>query len=451
MSVILIKVLQFFVSLSLLVMIHEFGHYIAARIFKIRVEKFYLFFNPWFSLYKRKIGDTTYGVGWLPLGGYVSLSGMIDESMNTEQMKQAPQPWEFRTKPAWQRLIVMLAGVFMNVVLAMFIYAGILFTWGEKYLDNANVKYGYEFSAAGEELGFEDGDRIVSIDGEKIVDANNIGRMLLISDGDRKVDIIRHGEPMNLTIPLNKLVAMRENESYKGLYAPIVAPFIVDSTTTESAALAGFRSGDQIVAVGDKELYSGKLIREELANYKDREANIVVLRYQTDELGKKIAVRDTLTTTIDNEGLIGIYLQEPEYVGETHIEYGFFESIPAGIQLAGKEIASYWNQLKMIVNPDTKLYKEVGGFLSIGGVFPDTWDWQNFWSITALISIMLAVMNLLPIPGLDGGHALFTLWEIITRRKPSDKFMEVMQWIGLFLLFALLIYANGNDILKLFS
>lgn len=451
MSVILIKVLQFFVSLSLLVMIHEFGHYIAARIFKIRVEKFYLFFNPWFSIYKRKIGDTTYGVGWLPLGGYVSLSGMIDESMNVEQMKQEPQPWEFRTKPAWQRLIVMLAGVFMNVILAMIIYSGILFTWGEQYLDNANVKYGYEFSAAGEELGFEDGDRIISIDNEVIGDANSIGRMLLISDGDRKVDIVRHGEPMTITVTLDKLVAMRESGSYVGLYNPIVAPFIVDSTSSESAAMAGFRHGDQIVAVGDKPIYSGELIREELTNYKDKEANIVVLRHETDELGKSIAVRDTLTTRINDKGQIGVILQPVDAVGLTHIEYGFFESIPAGIKLASKEIASYWNQLKMIVNPDTKLYKEVGGFLSIGNVFPDTWDWRRFWSITALISIMLAVMNLLPIPGLDGGHALFTLYEIITRRKPSDKFMEVMQWIGLFLLFALLIYANGNDIFKLFS
>ena len=451
MSVILIKVIQFFVSLSLLVMIHEFGHYIAARIFKIRVEKFYLFFNPWFSIYKRKIGDTTYGVGWLPLGGYVSLSGMIDESMNVEQMKQKPQPWEFRTKPAWQRLIVMLAGVFMNVILAMFIYACMLFTWGEEYLDNNNVKYGYEFSAAGEELGFEDGDRIVSIDGKQIVNANNIGTQLLIADNDRNVEIIRHGEVMTLSIPLDKLVDMRESESYRGLYNPIVAPLIVDSASTESASMAGFRRGDQIVGVGDKAIYSGELIRDELANYKDQDVDIVVLRYQTDSLGQRLAMRETLTTHINSEGQIGVALQPVEEIKLTHIEYGFFESIPAGIKLAGKEIASYWNQLKMIVNPDTKLYKEVGGFLSIGGVFPDTWDWRDFWRITALISIMLAVMNLLPIPGLDGGHALFTIWEIITRRKPSDKFMEVMQWIGLILLFALLIYANGNDIFKLFK
>ncbi len=447
MSVILIKVLQFFVSLSLLVMIHEFGHYITARIFKIRVEKFYLFFNPWFSLYKRKIGDTTYGVGWLPLGGYVSLSGMIDESMNTEQMQQEPQPWEFRTKPAWQRLIVMLAGVFMNVILAMIIYSGMLFTWGETYLDNANVKYGYEFSEAGEKLGFEDGDKIVSIDGKTIGDTQNIGMQLLISDNERKVEIIRHNEPQTLTISLDKLVAMRENDGYKGLYTAIEEPYIVEEVINEVGIDGGFRQGDQIIAVGDKALYSGENISEELLAHKGEEVAITVLRYE-----EGAPVRDTLTTTLSNEGMIAnVKFQAVDSIDMTHIEYGFFEAIPAGIMVAGKEIASYWEQLKMIVDPDTKLYKEVGGFLSIGSIFPDTWDWYSFWRITALLSIMLAVMNLLPIPGLDGGHALFTLWEIITRRKPSDKFLEVMQWIGLIILFALLIYANGNDIFKLFS
>ena len=451
MSVILIKVIQFFVSLSLLVMIHEFGHYIAARIFKIRVEKFYIFFNPWFTPYKKKIGNTEYGVGWLPLGGYVSLAGMIDESMNTEQMKLPPQPWEFRTKPAWQRLIVMVAGVFMNVVLAMIIYSGMLFTWGESYLHNDNVVHGYTFSDAGKELGFEDRDRILSIDGQKIGDAQEIGYNLLIADEDRTVELVRNNDTIRMDIPLEKLVAMRESGNYKGMYSPIVSPFIVEKPTFDSAVEAGYQRGDQIVAVGDKRLYSGELIRTELMEHKGESVDITVLRYQADSLGKMAATEVVIPTAINDEGLIGIELQSVEDVTPTHKEYGFFESIPAGIMMAGQEIASYWEQLKMIVNPDTKLYKEVGGFLSIGGVFPDTWDWYSFWRITALISIMLAVMNLLPIPGLDGGHALFTLWELITRRKPSDKFMEVMQWIGLFILFALLIYANGNDIIKLFS
>lgn len=451
MSVILIKVIQFFVSLSLLVMIHEFGHYIAARIFKIRVEKFYIFFNPWFTLYKKKIGETEYGVGWLPLGGYVSLAGMIDESMNTEQMKLPPQPWEFRTKPAWQRLIVMVAGVFMNVVLAMIIYSGMLFTWGESYLHNDSAVHGYAFSDAGKALGFKDRDRILSIDGEKIGDAQEIGYNLLIADEDRTVELVRDRDTIRMDIPLAKLVAMRESGNYKGMYSPIVSPLIVEKPTFDSAVEAGYQRGDQIVAVGDKRLYSGELIRTELMEHKGKSVDITVLRYQADSLGKMAATEVVIPTAIDDKGRIGVELQSVEDVKPTHKEYGFFESIPAGIKMAGQEIASYWEQLKMIVNPDTKLYKEVGGFLSIGGVFPDTWDWYSFWRITALISIMLAVMNLLPIPGLDGGHALFTLWELITRRKPSDKFMEIMQWIGLFILFALLIYANGNDIIKLFS
>ena len=451
MSVILIKVIQFFVSLSLLVMIHEFGHYIAARIFKIRVEKFYIFFNPWFTLYKKKIGETEYGVGWLPLGGYVSLAGMIDESMNTEQMKLPPQPWEFRTKPAWQRLIVMVAGVFMNVVLAMIIYSGMLFTWGESYLHNDSAVHGYAFSDAGKELGFKDRDRILSIDGEKIGDAQEIGYNLLIADEDRTVELVRDRDTIRMDIPLSKLVAMRESGNYKGMYSPIVSPLIVEKPTFDSAVEAGYQRGDQIVAVGEKRLYSGELIHTELMEHKGKSVDITVLRYEADSLGKMAATEVVIPTAIDGEGRIGVELQSVEDVEPTHKEYGFFESIPAGIKMAGQEIASYWEQLKMIVNPDTKLYKEVGGFLSIGGVFPDTWDWYSFWRITALISIMLAVMNLLPIPGLDGGHALFTLWELITRRKPSDKFMEIMQWIGLFILFALLIYANGNDIIKLFS
>ena len=452
MSIFLIKLLQFVISLSLLVMIHEFGHYIAARIFKIRVEKFYIFFNPWFTPYKKKIGETEYGVGWLPLGGYVSLSGMIDESMNVEQMKQAPQPWEFRTKPAWQRLIVMLAGVIMNVVLAMFIYAGILFTWGEDYLENKNVVHGYAFNDAAKELGFENGDRILAVDGQSIGNAEEIGYQLLVADDDRTVTLVRNRDTIDLVIPLEKLVAMRESGGYQGMYTPIMEPMIVDMVDSERAKVAGYMPGDQIIAVGDRELRSGKLIREELAKHKSDSVNVTVLRYCRDTVSNKdVAQSVVLPTAIDHEGMIGLRLEEPAPVVGTHIEYGFFESIPAGVKLAGKEIASYWNQLKMIVNPDTKLYKEVGGFLSIGGVFPETWDWYRFWSITALISIMLAVMNLLPIPGLDGGHALFTLWEIITRRKPSDKFMEIMQWIGLVLLLILLVYANGNDIIKLFQ
>ncbi|MBQ4499024.1 MAG: RIP metalloprotease RseP [Alistipes sp.] len=450
MSVILIKILQFVVSLSLLVMIHEFGHYIAARIFKIRVEKFYIFFNPWFTLYKRKIGNTEYGIGWLPLGGYVSLSGMIDESMNLEQMKQEPQPWEFRTKPAWQRLIVMLAGVMMNVILAIVIYSGMLYAWGESYYLNDNMINGYAFNEEGHKLGFEDGDRILSIDGKHIGKVNEIGSMLLIADDTRHVEVLRAGDTVEFDIPLERLVDMRESGGYKGLYQEY-APFIVENVISESAIAAGYLPGDRIVAIDNQKVANFVEGMNQLSTIKNRSVNIEVERIMTDSLGVSSKQLVTLHTPIGEDSRIGIERAIITPAEITHVEYGFFESIPAGIKRAGNEISSYWDQLKMIVNPDTKLYKEVGGFIAIGNVFPEAWDWQSFWSITALISIMLAVMNLLPIPGLDGGHALFTLWEIITRRKPSDKFMEVMQWIGLALLLALLVYANGNDILKLFN
>ena len=438
MEAILIKALQFFASLSLLVMIHEFGHYITARIFKIRVEKFYIFFNPWFSLYKRKIGETEYGIGWLPLGGYVSLAGMIDESMDLEQMKQEPQPWEFRTKPAWQRLIVMLAGITMNVLLAMGIYSAMLYTWGENYYHNDDMVYGYSFNEAGESLGFVDGDKIISIDGESIGNVREIDKKLIIADDNRSVVVERGGEQVTLTLPLEELVAMRENGSIIGFYQPII-PFIIEEVVMDSAKDSGLLANDEIIAINDThvdDFFAGK---ELLAKAAGRNAEIDIVRNATDTL--------RLTAPINAEGQIGVNVK---MIAPRSVEYGLFESIPAGIRRTGSEIASYWDQLKMIVNPKTKSYKEVGGFIAIGNIFPSEWNWQSFWSLTALLSVILAIMNILPIPGLDGGHALFTLWEIITRRKPSDKFLEVMQYIGLGLLLLLLVYANGSDIVKLF-
>ena len=438
MEAILIKALQFFASLSLLVMIHEFGHYITARIFKIRVEKFYIFSNPWFSLYKRKIGETEYGIGWLPLGGYVSLAGMIDESMDLEQMKQEPQPWEFRTKPAWQRLIVMLAGITMNVLLAMGIYSAMLYTWGENYYHNDDMVYGYSFNEAGESLGFVDGDKIISIDGEAIGNVREIDKKLIIADENRSVVVERGGEQVTLTLPLEELVAMRENGSIIGFYQPII-PFIIEEVVMDSAKDSGLLANDEIIAIDDthvEDFFAGK---ELLAKAAGRNAEIDIVRNATDTL--------RLTAPVNAEGQIGVNVK---MITPRSVEYGLFESIPAGIRRTGSEIASYWDQLKMIVNPKTKSYKEVGGFIAIGNIFPSEWNWQSFWSLTALLSVILAIMNILPIPGLDGGHALFTLWEIITRRKPSDKFLEVMQYIGLGLLLLLLVYANGSDIVKLF-
>ncbi len=434
---ILIKAAQFFLCLSLLVGIHEFGHFIMARIFKIRVEKFYIFFDPWFSLFKWKRGETEYGVGWLPLGGYVKIAGMIDESMDKEQMEQPVQPDEFRAKPAWQRLCVMVAGVVMNLILAAVIYIAISYTWGESYISNSEVEWGYNFNEAAEALGFVDGDKFISLDGKPIDNIASVVPELLITDSERVVRVERAGEIIDINLSLDELVALRESKGYVGMFTPIM-PFIIEEAQSESSA-ALLRQGDQIIGIGgesiiDFELYAPKL--EALAN---QTAELTVLRD-----GESLL----LSLPISAEGKIGVMPQNPFEVSYTH--YTFWQAIPAGIRRAGNEIASYWNQLKMIVNPDTKLYKEVGGFIAIGSIFAPEWNWLDFWTKAGLLSIMLAVMNILPIPGLDGGHSLFTLWEMITGRKPGDKFMERVQTVGMILLIALLLYANGNDIVRLF-
>ena len=494
----MIQALQFVLALSLLVTIHEMGHFLAARMFGIRVDKFYLFFNPWFSLYKRKIGKVEFGIGWLPLGGYVSIYDSREKLYNEEnalkdklkdvkmQLRRAkrngddaavaefndaiatieadierikqeqrtltPEPDELRAKPAWKRLIVMVAGVVMNLIAAMVIYAGILFVWGEDYLRNDNVVHGYIFSEPAKELGFEDRDRILSIDGEAIGNAEEIGMKLLLSEGDRTVSVLRDRDTMNITIPMDKLIAMREAREFAGMYTPILLPYVVENCSNVAVEALGYREGDQIVAIDSVSACSGEIIRPMLAERKGQVANVRVLRYETDSV--TLAQRPLyveIATPINEEGMIGIVLKEQTAVEFTHVDYTLWESIPAGVKSGINQVKSYWEQLVMMVNPDTKLYKEVGGFLSIGSVFPGNWNWLAFWNITALISIMLAVMNLLPIPVLDGGHVLFALYEIITRRKPSEKFLEIAQTIGFALLLFLLIYANGNDLFNLFK
>ena len=484
MTGILIQALQFFASLSMLVLIHEFGHYITARMVGARVDKFYLFFNPWFSLYKRKIGGTEYGIGWLPLGGYVSLYDsrevLMDEQSATEtkleeakkQLKSArrkgnsediarleaevksleerieelkeqqrtlePVKDELRAKKAWQRLIVMIAGVVMNVIFAIGIYSAMLYTWGENYYHNDDMVNGYLFNEEAEALGFVDGDRILTIDGEAIGNVVEINERLLIVDHDLEVEVLRDMEPMTLTLAMNDLVAMRERGGYVNFIGEFV-PFVVASVEYDSTKEAGIVEGDRIVAV------NGEATADFLSALPLLEAakgDTAMLTVERNGESVEIAVQ------VDQNGKIGVRVAS---VAPRQLEYGFWESIPAGLKYTGKKIASYWEQLVMMVNPDTKLYKEVGGFISIGGIFPEVWNWYNFWNITALLSVMLAIMNLLPIPVLDGGHVLFTLWEIITRRKPSEKFMTIAQNIGFYLLLALLIYANGSDILRLFS
>ena len=438
---VLIKVVQFFMSLSLLVAIHEFGHFIVARIFKIRVEKFYIFFDPWFSLFKWKRGETEYGLGWVPLGGYVKIAGMIDESMDLEQMQAPVQPWEFRAKPAWQRLCVMVAGVVMNILLAMIIYTGIRYVHGESYMANEDVKWGYEFNEAAERMGFRDGDKFISVDGEGLDDVNDMRSRLLLTEGDRTVTVERNGEQVSFTIPFDQLVEMRRNRDYEDLYM-IRMPFIIDSVASASALSAGLRAGDEVVACNGVEgVTAGMLTMDILPAHKGDTLAMSVLR-----AGERVA----LSVPVNEEGKIGVMFRNNIFQPRTRT-FTFLQAIPAGITLAVDTIADYWEQLKLIFQPKTKMYEELGGFISIGNIFPSEWDWLQFWTMTAFLSVILGVMNILPIPGLDGGHALFTLWEIITGRKPSDKFLEIMQYIGLAILFVLLVYANGNDIVRLFT
>lgn len=437
---VLIKIIQFFMSLSLLVAIHEFGHFIVARMFKIRVEKFYIFFDPWFSLFKFKRGDTEYGMGWVPLGGYVKIAGMIDESMDLEQMKAPVQPWEFRAKPAWQRFCVMVAGVVMNVLLAVLIYSGIRYVWGESYMANADVKWGYEFNEAAERMGFRDGDKVLTVDGEELDAVGDLRSMLLLTEGDREVVVERGGEKLTLNIPFDEMLAMRRNREYEDLYT-LRVPFIIDSIASESAAQAGLKVGDEVVACNEYENVSATTMTTSLLQqYSGDTVTLRVLRAGAEQ---------ELRVPVGEDGKIGVMLKADLFQPRTR-EFTLLQAIPAGAALAGETIADYWEQLKLIFQPKTKMYEELGGFISIGKIFPSEWNWLQFWSMTAFLSIILAVMNILPIPGLDGGHALFTLWEMLTGRKASDKFLEVMQYIGLAILFVLLVYANGNDIYRLF-
>ena len=437
---IVIKVLQFFMSLSLLVAIHEFGHFIMARVFKIRVEKFYIFFDPWFSLFKWKRGDTEYGVGWLPLGGYVKIAGMIDESMDLEQMQAPVQPYEFRAKPAWQRFMVMIAGVVMNILLAMMIYTGIRYAYGESYMANEDVKWGYVFNESAERMGFRDGDKFVSIDGEAIDDVNEVRSKLLLTKEDRHVVVDRAGEQIAFTIPFEQMLEMRRNREYEDLYA-LRLPFFIDSLASASAIDAGLQVGDQVVALNGEETIGVQEITDKLQQHKSDTVTLTVLRS---------GVANELVVPINEEGKMGVMFKGDVFQPRTRT-FTFFEAIPAGVGLAFDTVADYWQQLKLIFQPKTKMYEELGGFIAIGNIFPSEWNWLQFWTMTAFLSVILAVMNILPIPGLDGGHALFTLWEMITGRKPSDKFLEIMQYIGFAILFALLIYANGNDIYRLFT
>jgi regulator of sigma E protease len=438
---ILIKILQFVMSLSILVLIHELGHFVFARLFKTRVEKFYLFFDPWFSLFKYKKGETEYGVGWLPLGGYCKISGMIDESMDKEQMKLPPQPYEFRSKTSWQRLLIMTGGVIFNFLSAMLIYIFVLFAWGETYLPTANVKYGIVTDSVGYAIGLRNGDKIVSVDNQQIENFSHITSDIVLNNR-KTIQVERDNQILNIEIPKEYIPKMLKGKGQIECRIPY-GPFIVTSYGKISPGkAAGVLIGDELTGIDDKKFTYFDEFQKYLFENKERPLVLNILR---NGANLNITVKPT------SEGLFGINRGgSPVTIFDLKtVRYGFVQSFPAGIDKGFKTVRDYLKQFKLIFSKHTKGYESLGGFITIGSIFPGVWDWQSFWNLTAFLSIILAVMNILPIPALDGGHVMFLLFEVITGRKPSDKFLEYAQYTGMILLLALLLFANGNDILRL--
>lgn len=436
---ILIKVVQLLLSLSILVIFHEFGHYIAARIFKTRVEKFYLFFDPWFSLFKFKKGETEYGIGWVPLGGYVKISGMIDESLDREQMKLPPQPWEFRSKPAWQRLIIMLGGVTVNLLLAIAIYIVMLMVWGEQYLPTSQVKYGITVDSLGYEMGLRNGDRILTVDQKAVEDFASIPKTIILEEA-KSIQVIRNDQQLNIKIPAGIISKMIKHTSPD--FISVRFPFEAAKFSNGSPAeAAGIKINDRIIGLNDSLFLFFDQFKSAIQKYKSAAVRVMVLRGA-----------DTLRiqVNVSKDGLIGVFPKNPaDFLTFSEKDYNLISAMPAGVVKAFDGAWNYVKSIKLLFSQE-KAYESVGGFISIGNIFPSTWNWHAFWSLTAFLSIMLAILNVLPIPALDGGHVMFLLYEIIFRRKPSDKFMEYAQVVGMVLLFGLLIFANGQDIMKLF-
>ena len=457
MEVFLIKALQLMLSLSILVLLHEGGHFFFSKLFGVRVEKFYLFFDPWFHLFefKPKNSDTTYGLGWLPLGGYCKISGMIDESFDTEQMKQPEQPYEFRSKPAWQRLLIMIGGVLVNFVLALFIYSMILFHWGEDYVATKDMTQGMKFNTEAKALGFQDHDILVgtefgtfkTFDGDMYRDLSTATR----------VDIIRGGKPMSLNLPgdLDMLSMIKESPRFVEVYIPLQ----IDSVMKDSpASKLGLVKGDKILTVNGKKMESFNDYQLEMGRVNDvltaatsHQDSVKALTAQVTYLK---ASGDTLKNSVllqaSDEGVkFGFYnhLVMRDYK-VTHISYGFFQSFPAGIKYGWNVLSGYVGDMKYVFTKEGA--KSLGGFGALGSLFPSMWDWHAFWMMTAFLSIILAFMNILPIPALDGGHVFFLLYEIITGRKPGDKFMERAEYVGFAILLLLLVVANLNDVLRFF-
>ena len=446
---ILIKASQFILSLSLLIVLHELGHFIPAKLFKTRVEKFYLFFDYKFSIFKKKIGETVYGIGWIPLGGYVKISGMIDESMDTEQLQEEPKPWEFRSKPAWQRLIIMLGGVFVNFILGIFIYIMLMYSYGEKYLPNENVTDGvWVQDSLAVSLGLQNGDKILRVDGEEIKKFSDI-TIEFINGSTYTIE--RNGLAIEKELPIDFIDKLINRGKNAGMIVRPRSPFMFAEFQENSPnANSELLDKDIVIAINGQPLKYQDEVQDILQQNKGEEISLTV---------KRGTENKTFNVAVSNKGTLGVIiygmgfsdLEKLGYYNLADVNYSFAAAIPAGINKSYETLTNYVKQLKKIFNPSTGAYKGLGGFISIGSIFPSTWSAESFWNITAFLSIMLGFMNLLPIPALDGGHVVFTLWEMITGKKPSDKFLEYAQVTGFILLIALLLFANGNDVFRLFQ
>jgi regulator of sigma E protease len=442
-AVVGIKTLQFILAFGILVILHELGHFATARWFKCRVEKFYLFFDAGFSLWKKKIGDTIYGIGWVPIGGYVKISGMVDESMDKEQMKLPPKPYEFRSKPAWQRLIIMVAGVIMNVLLSFVIYAMMLWHWGEEYVPTNKMTYGIVADSLAQTIGLRDGDKILNVDGKYIDKFKKIPLKIILGNA-KTIEINRNGKDSTINIPSDFATNIMHTKDLG--FIDLRMPFAgIDSVVadTSTAFKAGLKKGDKIIAANGENTFFMQDFRNVLQKNIGKQIALSVVRgNDTTQINVKVPV----------DGTLGIYNIDPKKIFDVkEISYGFFESFPAGIKRSGETLRSYWLQLRLIFSGKVKTSESLGGIVSIGNAFPSSWDWQSFWSLTAFFSIVLAFMNILPIPALDGGHALFCVYEIITGKKPSDKFMEYAQMVGMVLLLGLMAYALGLDFWRIFK
>jgi regulator of sigma E protease len=432
-----VKAGQLILSLSILVVLHELGHFIPAKWFKCRVEKFYLFFDPWFALIKKKIGETEYGVGWLPLGGYVKISGMIDESMDKEQMKQPPQPWEFRSKPAWQRLIIMIGGVTVNLLLGFFIFSMILFTWGEDYLPAKNLTYGVYVDTLGEKIGIQNGDRIVSVNGKEVENFNKLSGDFILNEA-QTIQVQRNGQVLDLKVPEGSIRTLI-NRKGDPLARPAF-PAVVDSVfKTAKFTKNALQHSDTIIALNGEPVSSFAQFQDEISQLKEKEISMVVSRPTGDTVEVKAVV--------NKDAMIGFAaMPGRKFLKIEHRDYDFLESLPAGVAKGWETLIMNLKNFKLLfTSKEVKASESLGSFISIGNMFGEQWDWERFWSMTALLSIVLAFMNILPIPALDGGHVIFTLYEMISGRKPGEKFMEYAQMVGMILLLLLMAYALGLD------